>query len=380
MKVLRVFATNFRTLAAFDHVFDRSYCPISGANNAGKSCVIKILEHFLEDNDRGYYYNPGLQISFEKDRTQWVQCEFVEIGLCLEIDREEDSEKFFFLDKFAPTPATGQSVELRVVQKFEAAKSVQTKAFIDSEELETKTSVEVVKKLRSSANVFVHNSTNAGRNRFYFDESLIELAETQIDEKDKREIRDAEVKLRSKITQAAKKQKEHLSQLLGRLNEEYEINLTTIDATRRSAFPLSVSLTDRQVQVPLQDWGSGTRNRTEILMSLMEASRTKAAASEENRTTPIVILEEPESFLHPLAQAEFGKVLGALADEFGIQIIATTHSPYMLNHRKPEANILFQRRVEKKRLLETCVVDTSGENWMAPFAEILGIVPPEFEV
>ena len=110
----------------------------------------------------------------------------------------------------------------------------------------------------------------------------------------------------------------------------------------------------------------------------MEAARTKEAASEENRTTPIVILEEPESFLHPRAQADFGRMLSTISEEVGIQIIATTHSPYMLNHKRPEFNVLFRRRVEKKKLLETEVVDTSMENWMAPFAEILGIIPDEF--
>jgi len=379
MKIISVAANNFRTLASFDHTSKRGYCPISGANNAGKSCVIKILEHFLSDNDRAFYYAPHHQISFEKDRTQWIYSDFMDMSLCLEIDRDEDSETFFFLDKFAPTPATGQCVTLKAEQRFEAEKPVQTRTWIEEEELDAKTSAEVIKKLRTSANIVVHNSTNSNRSRYYFDESLIELAETQIDQKDKKAIKDAEIRLRSKITQAAKKQKEYLSSLMGRLNDEYEINLTTVEGAGRSAFPLSVSLQDRQVQVPLQASGSGTKNRTEILMSLMEAARTKSAASQENRTTPVVILEEPESFLHPFAQAEFGKMLSLLSDELGIQIIATTHSPYMLNHRRPEANVLLQRRIDKKRLLETCVVDTLGDNWMAPFAEILGIIPPEFD-
>jgi putative ATP-dependent endonuclease of the OLD family len=379
LRVLRVFAENFRTLVNFDYQFQTGYCPISGANNAGKSCVIKILEHFLEGNERGLRYGGANQISFEKDHTQWLSPEHMLIGVCVEFDRQDDSETFFFLDKFAPTPAVGSSVTLKVIQKFEPSKNPVSSSFIDSVELDAKTTSEVIKKLRTSANLVIHNSTNAGWRRYYFDESLVELDEIQLDEKDKVALKDAERKLHTRISQAAKKQTEHLSLLLRKLNDEYNINLTTLDVSRRSAFPLSVILQDKQVQVPLHEWGSGTRNRTEILMSLMQAARTKAAASEEDRTTPIVILEEPESFLHPHAQAEFGKILSSLADELGIQVIATTHSPYMLNQRMPGSNVLLRRKSDKKRALDTEIVNTSGDSWMVPFSEILGIVPPEFE-
>jgi putative ATP-dependent endonuclease of the OLD family len=90
------------------------------------------------------------------------------------------------------------------------------------------------------------------------------------------------------------------------------------------------------------------------------------------------LVEEPESFLHPSAQAEFGQVLNNLADELSIQIIATTHSPYMLNQREPTANFLLERRVYRGALRDTVIKKTDGENWMLPFSENLGIVPSEF--
>lgn len=89
-------------------------------------------------------------------------------------------------------------------------------------------------------------------------------------------------------------------------------------------------------------------------------------------------MEEPESFLHPSAQAEFGKVLNNLADDFGIQILATTHSPYMLNQTNPHANLLLERHVYRKRLKETRRVETEGDDWMLPFADNLGVVAGEF--
>jgi predicted ATP-dependent endonuclease of OLD family len=92
-----------------------------------------------------------------------------------------------------------------------------------------------------------------------------------------------------------------------------------------------------------------------------------------------MIIEEPECFLHPSAQAEFGRVIRDLADEFAVQVIMTTHSPYMLSMKAAESNVLLRRKVIKDQMRDTERVDTTGENWMRPFAEALGLDSEEFE-
>jgi len=113
-------------------------------------------------------------------------------------------------------------------------------------------------------------------------------------------------------------------------------------------------------------------------MAVLQASRIKTAGLPDEKITPIVVIEEPESFLHPSAQSEFGRILRALAEDFGVQIIVTTHSPYMLNREEPASNILLMRQAKRGQTYATTVADTSGEQWMAPFAEHLGIEPAEF--
>jgi putative ATP-dependent endonuclease of the OLD family len=378
MKIHSVAARNFRTLVDFEHTFDRGYCAISGPNNAGKSCIIRIIQHFLEDQEKKFFIYNRPEITFENDKTQWIDCEKLEISICLEIDRKEDSETFFFVDKFTAKTIDSDSFDLKLAQTFRPNALASTVVSVDVDELDEKTSLEIFRKLKSAANIVVHNSTNSGAHKHFFGEGFTQLGESQMDDKDKKVLKEAERQLKLRISQVAKKQTEELTKMLGRLDESYVIDLTMVESLRVAAFPLAVSLQDKHVQGPLQEWGSGTRNRTEILMSLMEAARIKLAASEENRTTPVVILEEPESFLHPVAQAEFGKLLTLLSDELGVQIIATTHSPYMLNHAKPGSNTLVRRKFDKKKYFATEVVDTSGENWMEPFATILGIIPPEF--
>jgi predicted ATP-dependent endonuclease of OLD family len=142
--------------------------------------------------------------------------------------------------------------------------------------------------------------------------------------------------------------------------------------------PLGISLRDKHIEVPLDNWGSGTQNRTQILMAVLQANRIKTTASPDDKITPIVVIEEPEAFLHPSAQSEFGRVLRTLSQDFGVQIIVATHSPYMLNREEPASNILLCRQMRRGKAYETKTVDTSDNGWMAPFAEHLGVEASEF--
>lgn len=115
-----------------------------------------------------------------------------------------------------------------------------------------------------------------------------------------------------------------------------------------------------------------------ILLTLFRAKQIAEEHSSASKVTPVIVVEEPESFLHPSAQAEFGRVLQDLADEFEVQLIVTTHSPYMLSHSRPESNILLERRVVRGQVRETVQVDTATSSWMEPFALALGIRDEEF--
>ncbi len=134
-----------------------------------------------------------------------------------------------------------------------------------------------------------------------------------------------------------------LSELLGHLKDKYEVEFTIPDGMFTGSLPFEINLKDRNVEVPLDGWGSGTKNRTHIMMSILQAHRIRSK-DDQNRITPFVMIEEPESFLHPSAQAEFGRVLRSLANELKIQTIVTTHSPYMLCQENINSNVLLARK------------------------------------
>src|SRR5690606_22165074 len=142
-----------------------------------------------------------------------------------------------------------------------------------------------------------------------------------------------------------------------------------------------ISLGEKDFAIPLDEWGSGTKNQTLILKRMFDARRAAEAHASTDRLTPVMIIEEPEAFLHPLAQARFGRVLQDLAGELQIQIIATTHSPYMLSHKEPKANVLLGRRIHRKtKLRDTQLVNTEGADWKKPYEHALGVVGPEFDL
>lgn len=378
MRINSISSSNFRTLQEFEIEFSGNYCTLSGQNNDGKTGIVKIIQHFFENPEDELYIGPlDKSISFAKDKTQWSDDEEMEISVRLEIDRVDDAEVFFVIEKFSPVEISVDRARVRLSQKFDKS-STSVSCRVEGVDVDSQTASEILKKLRSASNLVVHNSTRPKRHFYYLTEGYTEVLHAHMTPEDRKSISDAEKTLQKRVKKAARQHKEALAHLMGKLSDNYQVDFSTVDSAGSSSFPLGIKLTDKNVDLPLMDWGSGTQNRTRVLMSILDAARIRSSQVAENRSTPVVIVEEPESFLHPSAQAEFGKVLNELAEELDIQIIATTHSPYMLNQSNPEANVLLERKIFRGKLKETNITETGGDKWMLPFAKNLGIVPDEF--
>nr|WP_280519524.1 AAA family ATPase [Vibrio sp. B1FIG11] len=180
------------------------------------------------------------------------------------------------------------------------------------------------------------------------------------------------------LAKIAKTQKEEISALLCKLNSNLKVGLTLPDFSI-DRLPYNLTLGDSKMDVDLDDWGSGTKNRTMIFLTLLKAKQISESATSAEKLTPILVIEEPESFLHPSAQAEFGRILQQISNEFGVQVITTTHSPYMLNQSAPDSNILLERRKYRNQLRATARVEIDEENWMEPFGVVLGLANEEFK-
>lgn len=381
MKICSISARNFRTLESFKIDLQPNYCAISGRNNAGKSTIIRVIEHFLNDGSNEPFF-PGNDrtISFARDVTQWGKADEIEVALDIKVDKVNDSEIFFVVDTYGNNAFSEKEfVIVRLSQVISKDRLSKNSCLVDSVEIDGPGANEIFRKFKSSNTLVIHNSTNINKNIFYTRGSYTEILEAHFDEDDRARINEAQARLSNSLKKAAKQHRDKLEGLLGKLTEKFQVELSSLNSSRSTKWPLEIKLTDKNVAVPLNDWGSGTQNRTKILMSVLDAVGMRSSALDENRCTPVFLVEEPESFLHPSAQADFGRVLNSLAEELEIQIIATTHSPYMLNQNDPSSNYLIERRIYRNALRESNVRDTTGDQWMLPFAENLGVVPQEFD-
>lgn len=383
MRIKKARIRNYKSIVDCEFPFYGYYTAISGKNNAGKSNLLKSLLLFFEEEEEfpfmGRMRDSDVDIS--TDYPQWkVSGEPIEIDVLIEISRENDAGLYRFIHSFLAKDISGSEITLKL-GKIYTEDSFKESMHIIREHEEEKIDdyfivQEIHKRLRSSRVLSFHNSTKQKENWFLGD-SVKVFGDISLAHKNK--LHTAQENVFKVLRAIAQKHKEDIVELLGRLDDKYEVEIV-VPRMNLERFPMAISLGDKKHGVPLEDWGSGTQNRTRILLSLLQAKRMSESTSESDKITPVIVIEEPESFLHPSAQAEFGKLLQDLAKEFGVQVIATTHSPHMLSLDQPDCNMLLCRKTLRKQLRETYLWDVSNSgNWMEPFAVSLGIDANSFE-
>lgn len=379
MRIEKVKIDNYRSIVNCEFNFIDFYTAISGKNNAGKSNILKaIVSFFNSNNDTSILSkSSNLEIDIENDYPLWKEendsIKSIKIEISIVISKSLDAGLFRFITTFLAITTEEESICLCLGKAY-TEETIKESLIINLDNKQSKIIEdyfqvqEVHKRIRSSKVMFFHNSTQR-RDRIFSRDVFNSFGEISTLHKSK--LKNAQDSIFKTLKAIAQKHKEDIVELLGRLDDKYEVDIA-VPRLNIENFPFSISLGDKKYGTPLENWGSGTQNRTRILLALLQTKKKRESASESDKITPIIIIEEPESFLHPSAQAEFGKVLQDIAQEFQIQVIATTHSPHMLSMEKPGCNLLLSRKQHRNQLRETELVDTIGENWMEPFALALG--------
>ena len=380
MKIENIHISNLKTIEEADIKLPRFYSAISGKNNSGKSSVFYAIRTLFEEHEYDPYDDE--QRDPVKDYPVWKKDKGSEPKISVALDiwiyRDADAGIFRFIETFIDERKTEQSILVTLEKTTECKKSLdQLSVRIDGSEIQDDFKArEIHKKFQTSRAYIFHNSTAPGH-PYYLNRSLFGFL-GEVSEDDRKKVNTAKSKMMAAYTAIAKKQKKEIEETLGRLEEKYQVGIS-VPTFEIDRFPFSLTLADKKVELPLADWGSGTQNRTRIFLALIRAKRITEASSDSDKITPFMLVEEPECFLHPSAQADFGAALRDLSEDFGVQVICTTHSPYLLSVEHPESNILLERRSFRGQELETKVIDTSGENWMEPFALSLGIDNSAFQ-
>jgi len=353
---------------------------ISGRNNCGKSSIFRVIRSIIGNYNDDFFILRGSQneIEWATDITFWKNQKSEDITLNLELscDSNDDSALSQFISRMSKRDLQG-NFKFSVTVKIKSDNRVLRSIKLDDEtELDEYATQEVIRWIREKEFVIFHDSTRYASARLFYRQKSDFFSPTSTDMERLEELNS---KYSSVMKKILKSKKDLIEETLGRLGEKYtvELNYPTMNF---ESMPFDITLSEQKGgDARLDDWGSGTRNRTLILSSILRARQSSRDINHDSRFRPLVLIEEPESFLHPSAQADFGRAIEDMANDFGIQIIVSSHSPFMLSRNAPEANILLERTMRRHLPYETVVCDTSGENWMSPFANALGLTPSELE-
>lgn len=375
MRITALRIQNYRTISDLTISFDGYYTALCGKNDSGKTNILRAIGAVFGEN--GNPFEDRETISPKTDSPRWLGKESkdcaISITLTCTIDAHRDAGVHRFLRDYLQLADQGE-MSVQIVKTCAGDKgSPLTSVQVNGNALERIQAQEVTNKLQSANVLLFHNST--WQTFPFVHDPTFELL-GDLSGPERTQLESAKNRMNETVKKIARQQQKAIADLLGRLSEKYKVGVSAPEFNP-SRVPLAITLGEDSVE--LEQWGSGTRNRTKILLTLFRARRVSEQETSASKVTPVIIVEEPESFLHPSAQAEFGSMIQDLADEFAIQVIVATHSPYMLSTRNPSANLLLRRRIEKRRQTESELVDTRGENWMEPFGLALGLSNSAFE-
>lgn len=381
MKITGLEIRNYRSIESIVLTFPSFYTAICGKNDSGKTNLVRAVRSLMRE-EGPFYYGDEIDFSLKEDYPKWKAkssgTKEIEICLKLSVNRNLDTGLFQFLTTYLKLESATEDIDFQVQSFYRGEESKNTvKVTVAGKSIDPLESQEVLKKLQASQVFLFHNSTEFSPRYVYrrgYGATLGDISGEVSSQMD-----NVKKLINKNLKKMARQQQNEITELLGRLESKYAVGLSlpTIDP---GIMPFNVTLGDRKIDVDLDNWGSGTRNRTLILMTLFRARKIVEKGTSASKITPVIVVEEPESFLHPSAQAEFGRVLQDISEEFKVQVITTTHSSYLLSQKRPESNILLDRKVVRHRMQETIRVNTTGENWMRPFGEALGIDNKEFLV
>jgi putative ATP-dependent endonuclease of OLD family len=384
MKIVFLKIRNYRTLESLDLAFPSSYAAICGANDSGKTNIVRAIRALMKEENSSPIraFRDQEELSLKDDYPKWKNTEpakrEVAFELKIMLHKVRDAGFYQFVVKQLSLEGSPETLELVLAVTYRAERAeptvLVTAAGNNYSDLNAQ---EILKKLQSSKSILFHNSTQIDP-RFGFIGGSIGGYIREISGQHEPLVASMKKTVNRGLAKISKSQQAEFQDLLGRLQTKYKAGLS-MPAFDFGYLPFSITLGEKKFEVPLDDWGSGTKNRTLILLTLFRARQIGDSEPSASKITPVLIVEEPESFLHPSAQAEFGRVLHDLAEEFQVQVIVTTHSPYLLSMQDPASNILLRRRTAYRQVRDTERVDTAADNWMAPFGQALGLDTEEFK-
>lgn len=375
--------------------FERDITVVVGENDSGKTSLIDVLKIIFENagvEKDDYYYesneiiidvifaNKNYLVTIPKEGQKKIE---------LRIKVEEIEE---LLTKLSEINDMEEIIEIAKIYGISARRNSRI------ETIQTNIQTSLTEKLGLAENGFVTIQVNeiALSNAYFLDAKRFEnissfLSEIYFKDKQKTiwqekvaEDITIEQLINKKLNDYSKELKEEMeSKGIKYKLQTYIPDLTEIDINsefepRGLNANLSVKLLDNNGEININKKGDGTKRR--ITMALLEYKK------EDEGGASFYVFDEPDTHLHVKAQMDLIKVINQFTEK-NIQVMLTTHSPFIINSFLPQNIRLFSlnngktqiRGVSREAGLENILKNLGIENTYLFFAKRILLVEGETE-
>jgi len=137
----------------------------------------------------------------------------------------------------------------------------------------------------------------------------------------------------------------------GETKVEFSFGIPTIDNFFKTG---QILLEDNGIKTDVSDKGTGMQRA--LALTLIQVYSQIDEADDEISKPIFFFIDEPETFLHPIAQNKLIDSLNRISKKN--QVFITTHSPYLLKHFKDNNKLtIFSRDSNANRILEGVKLD-----------------------
>ncbi|ACN98893.1 ATP/GTP-binding protein [Sulfurihydrogenibium azorense Az-Fu1] len=314
MKLRKINIENFRCYKDETEVEIEDLTVFVGANDSGKSSILEALDIFFNEGRAEIRFTEddiNIHARMEGKHDVKITCVF-----------EDIPEQFLRRLEENNIPINDSSITIS--KTF----GKNNKTFLNGEELSKKLIGEI-KDYLPIYGLFKVDRTNTDDNPEIKDPLMFAVEKSLKEQEIKYKLQEVAEKIKKAIEDVANGTLDKLKKLNGNIATELNVYIPDIEELKwRDVFKRIGIYSDKGIL--LNKRGSGVRRLILLSFFLFEAERKRYERhTDEIEISTIYAIEEPETSLHPDQQKQFINSLIELSSNEKVQVLLTTHSPYI---------------------------------------------------
>lgn len=356
MKIVLITIHNFRSIKDA-HFNLENYSVLIGANNQGKSNIIRALRVFYECDKAKYNENDDFPKFSTADRESWIEVEF-------KLSKEEYDnlkDEYRLPENTLKVRKYLKSANQNLVRTNQSNifgytnKGLSDTLFYGARNISNAKlgSALYIPDVMKTEEAFKTTGPSPFRNvlSFVMGKVVKKSQAYQTLQESFREFNDKFSSESSKDGYSLQELEESINKQLTDWDVKFNLDIKTInsDDIIKNLVDHSISDSELEQQIQIRNYGQGLQRHliyTLIKISTQYVDRDEPGKKEFNPDFTIILFEEPEAFLHPSQQEILNASLDSLSHNAGQQVLISTHSPTFVS--KNIESILSLIRVEKR--------------------------------